>query len=55
LAFKVALPKNLVVYGVVFADQIKSLDWRARKAEFICRAPVEVLADVQAKIRVLIE
>lgn len=35
--FEVALPKNLGVYGVVLADQIKSLDWRARKAESICR------------------
>jgi mRNA interferase MazF len=53
--FEVALPKNLGVYGVVFADQKKSLDRRARKAKFICRAPFDVLVDVQANMRVLID
>jgi mRNA interferase MazF len=51
----VALPKDLGVFGVVLADQIKSLDWRARKAKFICRAPFDVLVDVQANMRVLID
>ncbi|HEV2125939.1 MAG TPA: endoribonuclease MazF, partial [Chloroflexota bacterium] len=27
--------------GVVLADQVKGLDWRARKAEFAERAPAE--------------
>ncbi len=33
--FEVALPDGLAVSGVVLADQIKSLDWRARKASYI--------------------
>jgi mRNA interferase MazF len=32
--FEVALPRGLLVSGVVLCDQIKSLDWRARMAEF---------------------
>jgi len=37
------LPKSLSVAGVVLADQVKSLDWRARRAEFVDRLPdVEV-------------
>lgn len=52
--FEVVLPANLKVSGVVLADQIKSLDWQARRAEFACKAPVDVLAEVQAKIQVLI-
>ena len=28
------MPSGLVVSGVILADQIKSLDWKARKAEF---------------------
>jgi mRNA interferase MazF len=35
--FEVAVPGGLGVAGVILADQIKSLDWRARHAEFIDR------------------
>lgn len=52
--FEVALPNGSSVSGVVLADQVKSLDWRARKAEFACRVPAEVIAEVQAKIQVLV-
>jgi mRNA interferase MazF len=40
--------------SAVLADQIKSLDWRARKAVGKGKAPPRVLPEVQAKIRVLI-
>jgi mRNA interferase MazF len=40
--------------SVVLADQVKSLDWRARRAEFKGRAPRDGLAHVQAKIRALL-
>ena len=52
--FEVAIPKDLPVSGVALVDHLKSLDWKARKAEFIGRLPEEVLADCLAKIRVLI-
>lgn len=52
--FEVPLPDELNVSGVILADQIKSLDWRARKAEFFCKVPEEIVAEVQAKIHVLI-
>jgi mRNA interferase MazF len=42
--FEVALPEGSGVLGVVLADQLKSLDWRARKAKMIERASPEVLA-----------
>jgi mRNA interferase MazF len=35
----VTVPKGLSVAGVVLADQVKSLDWRARRAEFVDRLP----------------
>src|SRR5437899_6425573 len=44
--FEVALPEGLAVSGVVLADEVKSLDWRARKAERICPVPDEVVAQV---------
>jgi len=37
--FEVQLPDGLPLEGVVLSDQVKSLDWKARKAKFICRIP----------------
>ncbi|MCI0548797.1 MAG: endoribonuclease MazF [Candidatus Rokubacteria bacterium] len=37
--FEVPVPQGLAVTGVVLADQVKSLDWRARRAEFVDRLP----------------
>jgi mRNA interferase MazF len=48
--FEVVLPECAGVIGVVLADQLKSLDWRARKAKLIERASSEVLAMVTARI-----
>lgn len=52
--FEVSLPLGGEVSGVVLADQIKSLDWRAREAEPVATAPPEVVREVLAKIRVLV-
>ena len=41
--------------SVILADQLKSIDWRARQAAKKGRVSAEVLADVQAKIRSLLE
>ena len=41
--------------GVVLADQLKSLDWRARRAKLFERAPSEVLAEAVGKIQSLLE
>lgn len=40
--------------SAILADQVKSLDWRARKATRKGRVTDAVLAEVRAKIRVLI-
>ena len=47
--FEVPVPKGLTVAGAVLADQIKSLDWRAREAEFACSLPAETVCDVLRK------
>jgi mRNA interferase MazF len=52
--FEVEIPGGLPVGGVVLSDQMKSLDWRARKAAHICTLPVAVTADVLAKVRTLV-
>lgn len=52
--FEVALPAGLPVSGVVLSDQVKSLDWRQRKATLIASMPEPVLVAVLAKIKVLL-
>jgi mRNA interferase MazF len=54
-AFEVAIPAGLPVEGVVLADQIKNLDWRARRADYICTLPLEITGDVVSKIIPLLE
>jgi len=44
--FAVALPAGFPVDGVVLADQVKSIDWRARRSSLIARAPDEVVRTV---------
>jgi mRNA interferase MazF len=48
--FEVPLPEGTDVVGVVLADQLKSLDWRARKAKLIEHASPDVLSMVTARI-----
>jgi mRNA interferase MazF len=52
--FEVRIPAGLAVTGVVLADQVKSLDWRARKAERMCALPAEVMDEVLGKLNVLL-
>lgn len=53
--FEVAVPSGLEVSGVVLADQVKSLDWKARNTRFGCRLPPETFQDVVAKLGSLLE
>ena len=53
--FEVKIPEDMDVKGVVLSDQVKSLDWRARQAEFICQLPDTTIAEVLAKARTLLE
>ncbi|MEI8095502.1 MAG: endoribonuclease MazF [Spirochaetales bacterium] len=41
--------------GVILADQVKSLDWRARKVRLIEKASEEALAEVREKLEWLLE
>src|SRR5262245_5810834 len=47
--FDILLPRDFKVTGVILAEQIKSLDWRIRKARFIAKVTKEVLKEVIAK------
>jgi len=48
--FEVPLPLGLPVQGVVLSDQAKSLDWGARRAEFICTIPAETATAVLQRL-----
>jgi len=52
--FEVATPTGSRLGGVILADQVKSLDWRVRQAEFICKLPRETTAEVLEKLGVLL-
>lgn len=53
--FEVPLPVGLPITGVVGADQVKSLDWRARKASKIGAVPQEVIAEVLRRLQTLLQ
>jgi len=53
--FEVLLPPGLSVEGAILSDQIKSLDWRMRKARRIGNLPAEVLQETVGKILALVE
>ena len=53
--FEVILPEELPVSGAVLSDQVKSLDWRARDAQFVCAAPEDILDEVQARVLALLD
>jgi mRNA interferase MazF len=52
--FEVPLPPGLPVAGVVGADQVKSLDWQARKAARIGAVGEEVVAEVVRRLQTLL-
>ena len=52
--FESPLSAGLGIQGVVLSDHVRSLDWRARRAEFFCKAPADVVDDVTAKVHALL-
>jgi len=52
--FEVLLPPQLPVQGAVLSDQVKSLDWRTRKAERITVLSSELTIEVLGKLGALL-
>lgn len=50
--FEVEIPGD--VPSVALSDQLRSLDWRIRRAEKKGRANVKVMADVRGKVKALL-
>jgi mRNA interferase MazF len=47
--WEVAIPDNPFVAGTILSDQVKSLDWRERRAEFVCVSDKGLLDEVVDK------
>lgn len=43
------------IRGTILSDQVRCLDWRVRKAEFICKLPGAVTAEVLEKLALLLQ
>ncbi len=52
--FEVTIPPGLAVSGVVLSDQVRSLDWRARRAELAGRLPALRVLEVLGKLDTLL-
>jgi mRNA interferase MazF len=52
--FEVLVPRGLSITGAILADQVKSLDWRSRKAELICSLPRGTVTEVLQKLGTLL-
>jgi len=51
--FEVLVPAGLAITGAILADQVKSLDWRARQAELIDTLPDITITEVLQKLNKL--
>jgi mRNA interferase MazF len=52
--FEVAVPAGHGANGVILADHLKSIDWKARRAERLGRCTDEVMEEVRAKLAALL-
>jgi mRNA interferase MazF len=52
--FEVALAAGQNATGVILADHLKSLDWKARRAERLGHCATEVIDEVRAKLAPLL-
>ena len=52
--FEVIIPAGKGVSGVILADQVKSLDWRARRTELICALPEITVKETLKKLETLL-
>jgi mRNA-degrading endonuclease toxin of MazEF toxin-antitoxin module len=46
---------GLATDGVVLCNQVRTLDWKARRAQLIEAVPPDLIGDVLARVATLIE
>ncbi|MBS0634904.1 MAG: endoribonuclease MazF [Verrucomicrobia bacterium] len=47
--------ENEEIHGAILTDQMRSLDWKARKAKFVAHIPLPAMEEALAKIKVLLD
>ena len=52
--FEVPIPPGLAISGVILADQIRSLDWKARDIVRIGILPLDLVEEILARSRTLL-
>ena len=52
--FEVAVPPSHGITGVILADHVKSVDWKARRAEKAGRCPDKAIDEVRANLAPLL-
>ncbi|MBU0511818.1 MAG: endoribonuclease MazF [Chloroflexi bacterium] len=52
--FEVIIPNGMEINGAILSDQVKNLDWKARKAEFVCKLPSATVDEVLQKLKTLL-
>jgi len=53
--FEVRVPDGLKASGAILSDQVKSMDWRARKASLLCSLPDTTVRQVLNKVGTLLD
>jgi mRNA interferase MazF len=52
--FEVAVPAGHSSTGVILADHVNSVDWKARRAEKLGQCPTELVDEVRARLAPLL-
>ncbi|MEA2574754.1 MAG: mRNA interferase MazF [Chloroflexia bacterium] len=52
--FEVQVPQNVGVTGVILSAHVKSLDWRVRRADYICEMPRQTVAETLGRVSALL-
>jgi mRNA interferase MazF len=55
IPFHLPVPNSSSLTGLVMAEQVKSIDYNARKAKFVEKAPAQFVEDVVAIVEVCIK
>ena len=52
--FEVSVPIGVKISGAILADHMRNIDWKTRRAQYLCKLPDNVLEEVTEKILTLL-
>lgn len=53
--FEVVIPPKMKITGAILADHVRSIDWNARNAEFVCALPEVTMNEVTGRVLLLLK